>query len=382
MSETIIGNSSATQDLLALMAAIAPTEASVLITGESGAGKELVAQGIHDKSNRSTQPFIAVNCGAIPAQLLEGELFGHKKGSFTGAISDHIGRVQSADTGTLFLDEIGDMPMAMQVKLLRVLQEKVVVPVGSNKPIKVDIRVVAATHRNLEEEIKEGRFRADLYYRINVVPLCVAPLQERREEVPALVEHFAKSFATQKNSVVTLDSKFLMVMQAYDWPGNVRELSNMMHRLSVLHPGQRLSIRDVSPTMLPVGMTELASDIVGDSAVSEQPSLQDIMFHDDTVKTQTPDIDRAGPVATSAATEVSEEDREFEAIIMRAQGFDDFRQQGQSLKGILSDVEQDIIQRALTETDGNVSRCAKLLRMQRTTLIERIKKYDLKVVAA
>ena len=382
MSETIIGNSSATQDLLALMAAIAPTEASVLITGESGAGKELVAQGIHDKSNRSTQPFIAVNCGAIPAELLESELFGHKKGSFTGAISDHIGRVQSADTGTLFLDEIGDMPMAMQVKLLRVLQEKVVVPVGSNKPIKVDIRVVAATHRNLEEEIKEGRFRADLYYRINVVPLCVAPLQERREEVPALVEHFAKRFATQKNSVVTLDNKFLRVMQAYDWPGNVRELSNMIHRLSVLHPGQRLSIRDVSPTMLPVGMTELASDIVGDSAVSEQSSLQDIMFHDDTVKTQTPDIDRAGPVATSAATEVSEEDREFEAIIMRAQGFDDFRQQGQSLKGILSDVEQDIIQRALTETDGNVSRCAKLLRMQRTTLIERIKKYDLKVVAA
>ena len=382
MSETIIGNSSATQDLLALMAAIAPTEASVLITGESGTGKELVAQGIHDKSNRSTQPFIAVNCGAIPAELLESELFGHKKGSFTGAISDHIGRVQSADTGTLFLDEIGDMPMAMQVKLLRVLQEKVVVPVGSNKPIKVDIRVVAATHRNLEEEIKEGRFRADLYYRINVVPLCVAPLQERREEVPALVEHFAKRFATQKNSVVTLDNKFLRVMQAYDWPGNVRELSNMIHRLSVLHPGQRLSIRDVSPTMLPVGMTELASDIVGDSAVSEQSSLQDIMFHDDTVKTQTPDIDRAGPVATSAATEVSEEDREFEAIIMRAQGFDDFRQQGQSLKGILSDVEQDIIQRALTETDGNVSRCAKLLRMQRTTLIERIKKYDLKVVAA
>ena len=272
--------------------------------------------------------------------------------------------------------------MAMQVKLLRVLQEKVVVPVGSNKPIKVDIRVVAATHRNLEEEIKEGRFRADLYYRINVVPLCVAPLQERREEVPALVEHFAKSFAAQKNSVVTLDSKFLRVMQAYDWPGNVRELSNMMHRLSVLHPGQRLSIRDVSPTMLPVGMTELASGIVGDSAVSEQSSLQDIMFQDDTVKTQTPDVDRAGPVATSAATEVSKEDREFEAIIMRAQGFDDFRQQGQSLKGILSDVEQDIIQRALTETDGNVSRCAKLLRMQRTTLIERIKKYDLKVVAA
>lgn len=378
MSETIIGNSAATQDLLTLIGAIAPTEASVLITGESGAGKELVAQGIHDKSLRSARPFVAVNCGAIPAELLESELFGHKKGSFTGAISDHVGRVQSAQAGTLFLDEIGDMPMAMQVKLLRVLQEKVVVPVGSNKPIHVDIRVVAATHRNLEEEIKAGRFRADLYYRINVVPVCVAPLRERREEVPALVEHFAKIFAADKNTTLVLDGKFLLVMKAYDWPGNVRELSNMMHRLSVLHPGQRLSVQDVSPTMLPVGMSELACG-VGDS---EQSSLLDMMFDDELPVAQSGDIQRAGPAASGPQEHLSEEDREFESIIMRAQGFDDFRQQGQSLKGILSDVEQDIIQRALSETDGNVSRCAKLLRMQRTTLIERIKKYDLKVVAA
>ena len=378
MSETIIGNSAATQDLLTLIGAIAPTEASVLITGESGAGKELVAQGIHDKSLRSANPFVAVNCGAIPAELLESELFGHKKGSFTGAISDHVGRVQSAQAGTLFLDEIGDMPMAMQVKLLRVLQEKVVVPVGSNKPIHVDIRVVAATHRNLEEEIKAGRFRADLYYRINVVPVCVAPLRERREEVPALVEHFAKIFAADKNTILALDGKFLRVMKAYDWPGNVRELSNMMHRLSVLHPGQRLSVQDVSPTMLPVGMSELAC-VVGDS---EQSSLLDMMFDDEPPVAQSADIQRAGPAASGPQEYLPEEDREFESIIMRAQGFDDFRQQGQSLKGILSDVEQDIIQRALSETDGNVSRCAKLLRMQRTTLIERIKKYDLKVVAA
>ena len=378
MSETIIGNSAATQDLLTLIGAIAPTEASVLITGESGAGKELVAQGIHDKSLRSAGPFVAVNCGAIPAELLESELFGHKKGSFTGAISDHVGRVQSAHSGTLFLDEIGDMPMAMQVKLLRVLQEKVVVPVGSNKPIHVDIRVVAATHRNLEEEIKAGRFRADLYYRINVVPVCVAPLRERREEVPALVEHFAKIFAADKNTILALDGKFLRVMKAYDWPGNVRELSNMMHRLSVLHPGQRLSVQDVSPTMLPVGMSELACG-VGDS---EQSSLLDMMFDDEPPVAQSADIQRAGPAASGPQEHLSEEDRDFESIIMRAQGFDDFRQQGQSLKGILSDVEQDIIQRALSETDGNVSRCAKLLRMQRTTLIERIKKYDLKVVAA
>ena len=378
MSETIIGDSAATQDLLTLMGAIAPTEASVLITGESGVGKELVAQGVHEKSLRSTGPFVAVNCGAIPAELLESELFGHKKGSFTGAISDHVGRVQSAHTGTLFLDEIGDMPMAMQVKLLRVLQEKVVVPVGSNKPINVDIRVVAATHRNLEEEIKGGRFRADLYYRINVVPVCVAPLRERRDEVPVLAEHFAKIFAPEKNTTLALDGKFLRIMKAYDWPGNVRELSNMMHRLTVLHPGQRLSVQDVSPTMLPVGMSELACD-VGDL---EQSSLLDMMFDDVLPAQQSADMQRAGPVASDSQGHLDDEDSEFESIIMRAQGFDDFRQQGQSLKGILSDVEQDIIQRALSETDGNVSRCAKLLRMQRTTLIERIKKYDLKVVAA
>ena len=378
MSETIIGDSAATQDLLTLMGAIAPTEASVLITGESGVGKELVAQGVHEKSLRSTGPFVAVNCGAIPAELLESELFGHKKGSFTGAISDHVGRVQSAHTGTLFLDEIGDMPMAMQVKLLRVLQEKVVVPVGSNKPINVDIRVVAATHRNLEEEIKGGRFRADLYYRINVVPVCVAPLRERRDEVPVLAEHFAKIFAPEKNTTLALDGKFLRIMKAYDWPGNVRELSNMMHRLTVLHPGQRLSVQDVSPTMLPVGMSELACD-VGDL---EQSSLLDMMFDDVLPAQQSADMQRAGPLASGSQGHLDDEDSEFESIIMRAQGFDDFRQQGQSLKGILSDVEQDIIQRALSETDGNVSRCAKLLRMQRTTLIERIKKYDLKVVAA
>jgi len=378
VSETIIGDSAATQDLLTLIGAIAPTEASVLITGESGVGKELVAQGVHEKSLRSTGPFVAVNCGAIPAELLESELFGHKKGSFTGAISDHVGRVQSAHTGTLFLDEIGDMPMAMQVKLLRVLQEKVVVPVGSNKPINVDIRVVAATHRDLEEEIKGGRFRADLYYRINVVPVCVAPLRERRDEVPVLAEHFAKIFAAEKNTTLVLDAKFLRIMKAYDWPGNVRELSNMMHRLTVLHPGQRLSVQDVSPTMLPVGMSELACD-VGDL---EQSSLLDMMFDNTLPVTQSADIQRAGSAASGSQENQAEEDGEFESIIMRAQGFDDFRQQGQSLKGILSDVEQDIIQRALNETDGNVSRCAKLLRMQRTTLIERIKKYDLKVFAA
>lgn len=363
--QLIVGESAHTRQLLQLIRSIAPTSASVLINGESGAGKELIAQAIHEQSDRSDKAFVAVNCGAIPSELMESELFGHKKGSFTGAIADHVGKVSAADGGTLFLDEIGDMPMAMQVKLLRVLQEKVVLPVGSNQPQNVDIRVVAATHRVLEEEIKAGGFRADLYYRLNVVPLKVEPLRGRREEVPALIRHFAKQFCPQDTPAIAFTDAFLKVMQRYDWPGNVRELSNMIHRLSVLYPGQTLHVNHVAPSMLPAGMAEL----IGDASADEQGSLFDLMMQDD----------ESLPNSGSGALI---EESDVESIIMHAQGFEEFRQRGQSLKGVLSEVEQDLIERALRESDGNVSRCAKLLRMQRTTLIERIKKYNLKVDAA
>ena len=364
MTQAIVGESAHTRQLLQLIRSIAPTAASVLINGESGAGKELVAQAIHEQSDRSGRPFIAVNCGAIPSELMESELFGHKKGAFTGAIADHIGKVAAADGGTLFLDEIGDMPMTMQVKLLRVLQEKVVLPVGSNRPQSIDIRVVAATHRVLEEEIKAGRFRADLYYRLNVVPLQVQPLRSRRDELPALIRHFAKLFADQDTSAIEFTDGFLDIMQRYEWPGNVRELSNMIHRLSVLYPGQTLHMNHVAPSMLPAGMAELVTEMT----YSDQGSLVDLMTQDD----------------SSAASDggVVESESDVESIVMHAQGFEDFRQRGQSLKGMLSDIEQDLIERALQESDGNVSRCAKLLRMQRTTLIERIKKYNLKMHAA
>jgi len=365
VTQAIVGESAHTRQLLQLIRSIAPTAASVLINGESGAGKELVAQAVHDQSDRSDRPFVAVNCGAIPAELMESELFGHKKGAFTGAIADHIGKVAVADGGTLFLDEIGDMPMNMQVKLLRVLQEKVVLPVGSNQPQSVDIRVVAATHRVLEDEIKAGRFRADLYYRLNVVPLQVQPLRSRRDEVPALIRHFAKLFAVQNTTAIAFTDGFLEVMQRYDWPGNVRELSNMVHRLSVLYPGQTLHMNHVAPSMLPVGMAEL----VIEKTDSDQGSLFDLMMQED-------------GAAADGGAELAEEENDVESIVMHAQGFEDFRQRGQSLKGMLSDIEQDLIERALRETDGNVSRCAKLLRMQRTTLIERIKKYKLNMHAA
>ncbi len=358
--QSIVGDGVHTRQLMQLIRSIAPTAASVLINGESGAGKELIAKAIHDQSERASQAFVAVNCGAIPGELMESELFGHKKGSFTGAIADREGKVTVADGGTLFLDEIGDMPMSMQVKLLRVLQEKVVLPVGSNQPKSVDIRVVAATHRVLEDEIKAGRFRADLYYRLNVVPLHVHPLRSRRDEVPALIRHFAKHFAPAGVPGIEFSESFLSVMQRYDWPGNVRELSNMVHRLTVLYPGQALQATHVAPSMLPAGMAELICEEPSD----EQASLFDV-FSDE-------------PLGKSSLSP----ENDVESIIMHAQGFEDFRRRGQSLKGVLSEIEQDLIERALRESDGNVSRCAKLLRMQRTTLIERIKKYNLKMDAA
>lgn len=371
VSQPIIGESAYTRQLLQLVRSIAPTAASVLINGESGAGKELVAKAIHDQSDRATQAFVAVNCGAIPAELIESELFGHKKGAFTGAIADHVGKVTAAHGGTLFLDEIGDMPMSMQVKLLRVLQEKVVLPVGSNQPQNVDIRVVAATHRVLEDEIAAGRFRADLYYRLNVVPLQVEPLRNRRDEVPALIRHFAVQFAAVDAPAIAFTDGFLTIMQRYEWPGNVRELSNMVHRLSVLYPGQTLNINHVAPSMLPAGMAELIDHATADNAPDEQGSLFDLMMQDETAA-----------AAAAHSTGAIEAENDVESIIMQAQGFEEFRQRGQSLKGMLSEIEQDLIERALRESDGNVSRCAKLLRMQRTTLIERIKKYNLKMDAA
>ena len=377
MQHSIIGSSEQTRRLQQLIDSIAPADVSVLVTGESGCGKELVAQAIHDRSERRYRPFIAVNCGAIPADLLESQLFGHKKGAFTGAIADHRGKLQEADTGTLFLDEIGDMPLSMQVKLLRVLQERNVTPIGSNQLIDIDIRVVAATHRNLEDEIAAGRFRADLFYRLNVLPVQVVPLRDRRSEIPELIEHFAEGLKSVDRPI-TLAPGLSNLLQAYDWPGNVRELSNTVHRLSVLYPGQRLDLHNVDATMLPPGALEGLSELptpIEDDGVDAFEGLIEAEQGDSAsdVAAQKFLQDSAG------ASETSQVDDEFESIVMLAQGYEDFRAQGQSLKGMLSEIEQDLIARALEESGGNVSRCAKLLKMQRTTLIERIKKYELRV---
>lgn len=222
-------------EVLKLAETVAPTDSTVLISGASGTGKEVLARYIHGLSDRNGGPFISINCGALPENLLESELFGHVKGSFTGAVRDKQGLFVAAEAGTFFLDEVGEMTAATQVKLLRVLQEREVVPVGSTEPIPVDVRIIAATNRDLEEEIRRGSFRSDLYYRLNVITLHLPPLNERREDIPILADHFLTRFAARREKSPTrLSAEALSALQAYDWPGNVRELENALERAAVL----------------------------------------------------------------------------------------------------------------------------------------------------
>ncbi len=243
----IVGKSAAIRELLQVIAKVAPTSARVLIVGENGSGKELVARAIHARSPRAGKPFVEVNCAAIPSELIESELFGHMKGSFTGAFADRAGKFEQADGGTLFLDEVGDMSPATQAKVLRALQEGVVTRIGAAKSIKVDVRVIAATNKNLEEEIAAGRFREDLYYRLNVVPIRVPPLSERREDIPLLVEHFTAEL-TRAGGVPLkrFGRDALEALSARDWPGNVRELRNAVERLLILAPGETVTAADVA----------------------------------------------------------------------------------------------------------------------------------------
>jgi sigma-54 dependent transcriptional regulator, flagellar regulatory protein len=228
------GDSIAVRDVRRLIELVAPVDSNVLILGESGTGKEMVAHHIHELSGRAAGPFVAVNCGAIPADLLESELFGHEKGAFTGALNRRIGRFEFARGGTLFLDEIGDMSLPMQVKLLRVLQERTFERVGGNATIQCDVRIVAATHRDLDVAIREGQFREDLYYRLNVFPLSIPPLRERLSDLPHLVEQVLKRHGAARAAALCLSSEAMECLMQYRWPGNVRELSNLLERLSVL----------------------------------------------------------------------------------------------------------------------------------------------------
>lgn len=356
-TKQIIGDSKKIKLLREMLSRVAATNATVLIGGESGTGKELVAKAIHELSPRAAAAFVPINCAAIPKDLLESELFGHRRGAFSGAIADRKGRFELADGGTLFLDEVGDMPPDMQVKLLRVLQEGVIDPVGGHAQVAIDVRVVAATHCDLEAECAAGRFREDLFYRLNVIPVKVPPLRERVEDIARLIEHFAQMHAQDGARPIALESCLAGAMHAYAWPGNIRELSNLIFRLSVLYSGRRLGLHSVSREMLPTKMdvglvTELRSDKDDDLAAEA----------------------REDDLLVSSIGMRPLERNPIEDIIFVANGGAMLPEGGLALKDYLNDIERNIIEQALSRSGGNVSKTAQLLQLQRTTLIQKLNK--------
>ena len=266
----IVWTGEAMQKLMAQVQRVAASESRVCILGETGTGKELVARTLHERSPRASSSFITLNCAAVPAELIESELFGHEKGSFTGAVGRHVGKFEQAEHGTIFLDEIGDMPLPMQAKLLRVLEEGEVERIGGDRPISVDVRVVVATHRNLEALVRDGKFRQDLFHRIYVFPLLLPPLRERREDIPALVEHFARQVCAQNNwKPVPFTSDAIQALQAHAWPGNVRELRNVVERLMLLATEERVTL-DTVHSALPPSPLDSPTFVTGSGALVER----------------------------------------------------------------------------------------------------------------
>jgi two-component system, NtrC family, nitrogen regulation response regulator NtrX len=265
----IVFTGEAMKKVMAQIDRVAPTEARVCILGETGTGKELVARALHEKSPRKLGPFVAINCAAVPAELIESELFGHEKGSFTGATARHVGKFEQADHGTLFLDEIGDTPLAMQAKLLRVLEEGEIERIGTSKPTPVDVRVIVATHRNLEAQVHDGKFRQDLFHRVFVFPMALPPLRERREDVPALVAHFAAQVCVQNGwKPVTFTPEAVAALQQYSWPGNVRELRNMVERIMLLASSNEVDAATVESVLTP--STSQAKTSVGSGPLANR----------------------------------------------------------------------------------------------------------------
>jgi sigma-54 specific flagellar transcriptional regulator A len=311
-----VGRSPAIHGLDQLMRQVARYDSTVLIRGESGCGKELVARRIHELSPRSRGPFVPVNCGAIPRELLESELFGHEKGAFTGALTTRIGRFELADGGTLFLDEIGDMSFDMQVKLLRVLQERAFERVGSGEQRRANVRILAATHRDLEARARAGEFREDLFFRLNVFPIVVPPLRERVDDLPVLIDDLVRRGEAEGRPSISFNETALDCLAAYSWPGNVRELQNLIERLAILYPNQTID-REQLPAP------------IGERRRNAQPSVVTIP------------------------------------------------QSGLDLREYLGNIEKQLIRSALDQTDGTVAHAARLLKLQRTTLVEKLRKYEL-----
>ncbi len=336
------GRSAAVLRLTRMIDQVANFDTTVLILGESGTGKEVAARSIHARSKRRDKPFVAINCGAIPPDLLESELFGHEKGAFTGALTQRKGRFEMAEGGTLLLDEIGDMPMAMQVKLLRVLQERSYERVGGTTTMKCDVRVIAATHRNLESHIAEGKFREDLFYRLNVFPIEMPSLRERGEDLPELIAAITRQLADSGRGRVGLASDAVSALQQYAWPGNVRELSNLLERLSVLHPSGLVRASD-----LPARYRGNAQpEVVVQPAVEPAPVMALMR------EAEAPDPSMLSPTAT-----------------LPPQGID--------LRGHIANIELDLIRAALAQAGGVVAHAAPLLGLRRTTLVEKLRKYGI-----
>jgi sigma-54 dependent transcriptional regulator, flagellar regulatory protein len=341
-----------------LIEQVAPFDTNVLILGESGTGKEMVARHIHELSGRAGHPFVPVNCGAIPADLLESELFGHEKGAFTGALSTRLGRFEFAEGGTLFLDEIGDMSLQMQVKLLRVLQERSFERVGSNRTIHCDVRIIAATHRDLDAAIIAGRFREDLYYRLNVFPLQMPPLRERLDDLPMLIEHLVQRQGKRKH--IQLDPAAMNCLARNQWPGNVRELANLLERLAIMFPAQTITPADLPDRYRSApAVGWLGSEI----RINARPG---------------PVPETAAPIALPPA--LREEPptlREEPPAMIYEMNDAALPRGGIDLKDHLSTIEIGLIRKALEEADGTVAGAARLLRIRRTTLVEKLRKYHL-----
>ncbi|WP_421203516.1 sigma-54 dependent transcriptional regulator [Aeromonas enteropelogenes] len=341
----LVGKGKGIQEVRRLIGQVAETDANVLILGESGTGKEVVARAIHELSTRSAGPFVPINCGAIPAELLESELFGHEKGAFTGAIAARRGRFELAQGGTLFLDEIGDMPMPMQVKLLRVLQERMFDRVGGGKPIQANVRVIAATHRDLEAMIRTQDFREDLYYRLNVFPIETPPLRDRCDDIPLLLQELLNRHAEQHQGVIRLTQRAMESLMQYPWPGNVRELSNLLERLLILYPHQIVDVADL-PSRYRLLPCEPRDERL--TEMDERDALAAV-FQDP------PELDHA--FSSARSMQLPEE--------------------GVNLKEMLADLEVELIRQALESQEGVVARAADLLGMRRTTLVEKMKKYGM-----
>jgi sigma-54 dependent transcriptional regulator, flagellar regulatory protein len=355
------GSSRAMRDLHRMIEQVAPFDTNVLILGESGTGKEMVARHVHELSGRTGHPFVPVNCGAIPADLLESELFGHEKGAFTGALSTRLGRFEFAEGGTLFLDEIGDMSLQMQVKLLRVLQERSFERVGSNRTIRCNVRIIAATHRDLEEAIGAGRFREDLFYRLNVFPVQMPPLRDRLEDLPVLIEHLVDRQEQHAGQRIRLDKEAMNCLTRYRWPGNVRELANLLERLAILFPQQTVTGNDLPERYRSAGTAGwLASGV----RITPPRSVVPVAVIDETLD-------------AIEVTEILEGGDAMDAADASQDAPSSLPRGGIDLKDHLSAIEIGLIRKALAEADGTVAGAARLLNIRRTTLVEKLRKYRL-----